>query len=86
MPRTLMQMKPRVSNIGKRLTFEVDGLPVQRRLDYEADWTGADKAISIESPVGAALMYATLGESIDANTPAGVVRVTLRKVENVEEE
>ena len=48
-------------------------------------FTGADPAnlkISSESPIGAALMGKHVGETVDANTPGGIIKLEIRAIKH----
>ena len=78
---TLLQVRKRESNIGRRLAFEVDGdgfhYSGDRVLDYKSQ---VPEHISVQSPVGEALKWMCEGESVTTTSPGGNITVTLLKI------
>lgn len=70
--RPRVRLQPR-SNLGRRLRFEVCGVELVRRLVHEVEDEGSD--INYRSPVGKALLTASVGDRISVEAPGGDVVV-----------
>jgi hypothetical protein len=68
--------------IGRKATFRhEDGEVMSYRLVFPGDGDPARGQISADSPLGVAILGASIGESIDVQAPAGSWSVTLVAVE-----
>ncbi len=70
--RVTLGARVQVEQDGKSRNYQIVGAP-------EAD--PANGKISNESPVGAALLGRTVGESIDVNVPRGLIKVKVLKID-----
>lgn len=69
-----------MSNLGRVIQFDLDGIQLQRRLVdlHVLDDPGVE--LSVESPVGRALLLARAGDELVVKAPAGDVIVKVRSV------
>jgi transcription elongation GreA/GreB family factor len=72
------------AQVGDVVVFEAGGLEFVRRLfrqvpTGEVDWTEGGR-LSVESPVGAALVGMLAGDVTQVYTPAGTVKVKMVRV------
>ena len=68
------------AHIGSTVVLDLDGDTVTYVLVGSAESDPAAGRISVASPVGAALLKAVAGESVDVRTPRGVARYRVVEV------
>lgn len=68
----------RRSNLWQRVRFELCGIELERRLVPEVEDEGRD--INAQSPVGKALLTASVGERITVEAPGGDVVVKVLEI------
>lgn len=69
-----------MSNLDRVIQFELDGNPLQRRLVGFTVVDDPAEELSIESPVGRALLGAQVGDEFVVPAPAGDVVVKVQSV------
>lgn len=74
-------MKEDVVTIGKKVTIEMFGTKTQYMIVGSSEVDPYKNKLSYESPVGAAMMNHTVGETVQAVTPGGIVDIKIIAVD-----
>ncbi|MFZ6022564.1 MAG: GreA/GreB family elongation factor [Patescibacteria group bacterium] len=67
-------------HIGSKITIQIEGSkPAEVTLVSSEEALPEEGKISVDSPIGQALLNGKIGQDIFADTPAGTVRITILK-------
>jgi transcription elongation GreA/GreB family factor len=69
-----------MSNLGRVVRFDLDGIRLERRLVDLPVLDDPGSELSVESPVGRALLSAAAGDELVVKAPAGDVVVKVQAV------
>jgi transcription elongation factor GreA len=71
-----------IVSIGSRITIQEEDFPEEKyHLVGPAEADPAQGKISHESPIGQALIKHKVGETVEAETPGGVIKLKILKIE-----
>ncbi len=66
--------------VGDKITLELDGLEVEYTIVGSHESKPEEKLISIDSPIGEALIGHKVGDLVEVNVPKGVITYQVKKV------